>query len=496
MNKGLITALAGAGTIIAIIAVVLGRTFALPSAPAPLAPEANANATEIPVDAERLSRNVATALTFKTVSFQPPRPYNPAPFNDFIDWLDAAFPDVHASLTRERINKHALLYTWTGRDPNRKPGLLTGHYDVVPVIPGTDKKWQHPPFDGVIADGHIWGRGALDDKAAIVTLFEAVTILIKRGFRPEQTLYLAFGHDEEVGGTRGAGTITQTLKSRGIQLDWSLDEGSGVLDGLVPGIARPVASINVAEKGYMTVELSARAEGGHSSIPPDRTAVAELAQAIVDVTNAPFPVHLSGPNAQMLKRLAPELPFLQRVAIANQWLFGGFTAAALLKSPATAATLRTTIAPTMLAGSTKENVLPTNASAVINFRLHPEETADDVLAHIRKAIANDNIAIRVLTANEASAVAATNAKIYRILSETAQQVFPDAVAVPGMTLGGTDSRHYSQIADNAYRFNPQVYTPDDIKTIHGTNERVSIDNLIKSTQFYVAFLERLSDDAK
>jgi len=475
--------LAGAALFLLLAGVVVFRTLSVGASDGP-----GVSVGPVAVDVDRLTANLGTAITFRTISYQPPRPYNPEPFEAFIAWLAQAYPGVHETLALERIGKHALLYTWQGTDPAAKPVLLTGHYDVVPVIPGTEKKWQHPPFQGVRADGYVWGRGALDDKGGVIAILEAATILINEGFQPRQTVYLAFGHDEEVGGARGARAIAQTLAARNVQLAWSLDEGSAVLSGVVPGIEKPVASINVAEKGYVTIALVARAEGGHSSAPPARTAVTELAEAIVKISDNPFPAHLDGPSAELLRQLAPEMPFIQRMAIANQWLLGGFVKSGLLSSPATAATIRTTIAPTMLSASTNENVLPIEARAVVNFRLHPRETVDEVLAHVRRAIENDAIEIEVLTADPASRVSSTDSTGYELLRKATLAHYPDAIVAPGMTIGGTDSKHYGQIADNAYRFNPVVMTPEIIKTFHGTNERVSVESLAKMTGFFVTLL--------
>ena len=140
------------------------------------------------------------------------------------------------------------------------PILLTAHYDVVPVIPGTESIWEEEPFAGVISNNRIWGRGALDDKSGVVGMMEAATYLIKNNFQPTRTVYFSFGHDEEIGGG-GAAQVTEKLKQEGVQLQWSLDEGSFVSRGFFPGVDKLVAPINVAEKGIMNLLIVAKAKG-------------------------------------------------------------------------------------------------------------------------------------------------------------------------------------------------------------------------------------------
>ena len=446
-----------------------------------------ATPSKIQVDRDVIAQHLSEAIQFKTVSKQKPSRPNPEAFEGFIKWFENAYPEVHATTTRELIN-YTILLKWEGTDPNAQPILLTGHYDVVPVIPGTELMWEQPPYSGNIIDGYVWGRGALDDKSAAIAIMEAATLLVKQGFKPKQTVYLSFGHDEEVSGKDGADMVAAHLKKQGIQLEWSLDEGSFVIDGMMPGIEKPVASINVAEKGYTTLRLIAFGAGGHSSMPPSRTAVGELAEAITKLQSAPFRGGVDGIVGDMLNQLGRHMSFPQRMAIANQWLFGSTVASSIGNTPAGNAMMRTTIAPTMLSGSIKENVLPIRATATINFRIHPRDNVDGVVAHVRQAIQNDNIEIKVLGGNEASNIADIQSRSYAAIEKTARQIFPDAVIAPGLTVAATDSRYYGKVSDNAYRFNPMIVGPADLATFHGTNEKISIDNLEKATVFYAQLL--------
>jgi carboxypeptidase PM20D1 len=441
------------------------------------------------IDAQGVAARLAQAIQIPTISQQPPTPTDPAPFEAFIAWLEKTYPAAHEKLTRERIGGHTLLYKWNGKDANAKPILLTAHYDVVPVIPGTEKEWKHPPFGGAIADGHVWGRGTLDDKGAVVTILEAVTALLGQGYQPRQTIYLSFGHDEEIGGDKGAAAVVAQLKARNVRLAWSLDEGSAVLDGIVPGVARPVASISIGEKGYLTLVLTARAKGGHSSMPPRETAVGILAEAIVKLQRTPMPGGLDGIAGEVFDSLARHMSFDRRVLFANPWLFGPVIEWALAKSPTTDAMLRTSTAPTMLTGSVKENVLPIEATATVNFRVHPRDTPEVVVARVTKVVADERIKVTALRADPASRVASIDSKGYRAIATAARRAFGDIVTAPGLTLAGTDSKHYEKVSDNAYRFNPMKITPPDLTGIHGTNERISLDNLVRATRFYIELMK-------
>jgi carboxypeptidase PM20D1 len=387
------------------------------------------------------------------------------------------------------VADYSLLYTWRGTNPALDPILLTGHYDVVPVIPGSEGDWSHPPFEGVVADGFVWGRGAIDDKGAVVAMLEAVTLLLKEGFKPERTIHLSFGHDEELGGNRGAAGVTELLRSRGVELEWSLDEGSFVIEGAFFGVETPLAMISVAEKGYVTLELVAKGRGGHSSMPPKRTAVGVLAEAILTLEQNQMPGGLDGNTGQLMDALAPHVPFAFRLVLANQWLFGGLMEVFLSDLQTANAMMRTTTAPTMLSGSVKENVLPIEAVGAVNFRVHPRDTVEDVVAHAERLVHGERIEIRVRgQGNDPSNVSSTESDGWRQLTEAVRDVYGAVVIAPGLTVGGTDSRHYGQIARDAYRFNPMLVTSDEISGFHGTNERISLDGLLRGVSVYMKLM--------
>src|SRR5919197_2423809 len=443
------------------------------------------------IDRDRVAEHLAAAIRFRTVSHQDPSDDDRAQFAGRRAFLARTYPKLHHSLVRELVNGDGLLYTWKGADPSATPVLLLAHQDVVRVEPGTAGKWTHPPFAGAIADGFVWGRGAMDDKASLVLLMEAVESLLAEGFRPPLTVYIASGFDEEVGGLEGAARIAALLAQRGVRLAWVLDEGRFVSQGLVPGVRQPVASIGIAEKGYVSVELVAETEGGHSSRPPREPAIGLLAAAIDRLQRHQMPAGLRGAPRRELQALAPHMPFRQRVMLSNLWLFEPLVVRALEKAPTTNALVRTTTAPTILEAGVKENVLPSRARAVVNFRILPGDSAESVLTHVRRVVADDHIKVGKITrmTSEPSPESSTDSPAYHVLEETIRTLFPDAVIAPSLVLGGTDSRHFAAVADDVYRFMPFRVGPQDLTRFHGTDERFEIAQIDAAVEFYRSLLQ-------
>lgn len=470
--------------------VLLVRTVALTSRQVTVAPS-----PAIQIDANAAAARLAQALPFRTISYQDRAQFSREAFLSLHQYLAKTFPETHRTLHREVINDYSLLYTWVGTEPALPPVLLLGHLDVVPVEPGTEKDWTYPPFAGTIADGFIWGRGAMDDKVAVLGPLEAAEHLLRQRFTPRRTVLLAFGHDEEVGGQSGAKSIVARLAQTGVRPVFILDEGMAILDGIVPGIDRPIASIGLAEKGYLSVELMSESTGGHASMPPTHTSVGMLASAIHALDAHPMSAHTDGPVGALFQFLGPEMSTAHRVALANLWLFDPIIKLLLDGSPPTRALIRTTFAPTILEGSVKENVLPRRARAVINVRVHPSDSTESVIDHMTRVIDDQHVTIRPLTGimSEPSAVAPVESPVFTILQHTITQQFPDAVVAPGLVLGATDSRHYQSLSDQIYRFLPLRLNADDTARIHGVNERVAVDNYADIIAFYIRLIRNFND---
>jgi len=431
---------------------------------------------------ERLS----AALRFETVSPAEPADFRGEPFLAMHDFLATSFPAAHRALEREIVARYSLLYTWRGSDPAAAPILLTSHLDVVPVPDETLAAWEQPPFGGVVAGGFVWGRGALDDKFGVLATLEAVERLAAEGFVPARTLYLAFGHDEELGGDAGAQAMTDLLESRGVRLAWSLDEGMAVVTGILPGMTVPAALIGVAEKGSVTLELTARAPGGHSSLPPRQGAIGRVAAAVLRLEAQPMPANVETIAGRTLDALSPHVAGYQGVVLRNRRLLGPLVEWILSRKPTTDALLRTTTAVTLFRAGVKSNVLPGSATATVNFRILPGDDIEAVLAHARAAVDDPEIEISILNdrSSEPSGVARTDSAGYREIEAALGRIFPAAVVAPALVLGGTDSKHYARIADDAYRFGPLELDISDTARLHGVNERIAVDNYARAIDFY------------
>jgi carboxypeptidase PM20D1 len=434
------------------------------------------------VNAARAAQNLAAAIRIRTISHQDPHENEPAEWDRLHAWLQSTYPAAHAAMTRELVAGHTLVYTWAGKDPSLAPILLMAHQDVVPVTAGTEGDWTHPPFDGVVDATAVWGRGAVDDKGALVAIFEALESLANSGFLPQRTIYIVSGHDEEAGGS-GAKAAAALLQQRGVRPEYVLDEGMLIVEDF-PLLGRPVALIGVGEKGYATLKITAPAEGGHSSAPPAETGVEVLARAVLAITGKPFQMKFEGPAADMVRALAPDASLLVRVAVANEWLFRPLLVRQIASTPAGAASLHTTIAPTMLRGSPKENVLPQDATAWINYRIAPGTTAADVMQRARTATRTMKVELAWEgTAYDPPRVSSIDSRAYRVLSALAAGDTNLPVA-PGLVTATTDSRYMTTLTDNIYRFAPIAASLDELKMIHGTNERMTLDDLRRTVDFY------------
>ena len=478
-----IAVLIGAAIFVLTFAVGI-NTWRMPSRQVEVAPIA-----ADPVDEAAAAQRLAEAVRLQTISNFLSPDQNADQFLALHAHLAASFPAAHRALAREVVGKYSLLYTWKGSDPAAAPIMLMAHQDVVPVAPGTEADWQAPPFEGAIRDGFIWGRGAWDDKGNLYSIMEAVEQLAKGSFAPKGTIYLAFGHDEEASGRRGARAIVDLLAERKVRLDFVLDEGLLVMEKAIPGLDPAAALIGIAEKGYVTLLLEASATPGHSSMPPRRTAIGMMSAALSRLEDQSYPPILRGAARDMFETLAPEMHGLNRVLFSNLWLFRPLVERELAKGAGTDAMLRTTTALTIFSAGNKDNVLPGRAEASVNFRLLPGDTQDSVIDHARRAIGNDQIAIKPDSFNsDASPVSGVNGAAYATLARTVREIFPGTVVAPGLMIGATDSRHFVSIADNIFRFSPVRATNGDLPRFHGTNERISIQNYAEMIRFYTRLI--------
>lgn len=482
--------LAGLALLLVATAGFIGyRTMSFTAAP----PTADVSVPDVgayTIDISSAAAHLSQAVRFRTVSLVEAGE-DRTPFAQFQQWMIDTYPAFNAAAKRETVNDLSVVYAWEGSDPGQPPLLLLAHQDVVPVPDDTRAAWTVDPFGGVIEDDTVWGRGAVDDKGSLVSLLEAAEYLAKAGRRPVRTIIFAFGHDEEIGGDSGATAIAALLAQRGIRAWFVLDEGMAAITEH-PLTGHPASMIGIAERGFGTLRVHAVGQPGHSSMPPPETAVSLVSEAVVRIHDMPIEQRLEGgPAIEMMRALAPEISFTNRMAISNEWLFAPLLRARLADNRTARALLGTTVAPTVINGGGRANVLPAEATALINYRFHPRDTAAGILERAQAEVA-DMEGVDVSWDKpplDATSVSSTSSSSYALLAALSRSVMPDAPVAPGLVLAGTDSRHYSDVAENVYRFQPMLFTEQDLEGIHGANEHLSFVNLERTIRFYIGLME-------
>jgi len=415
-------------------------------------------------------------------------------FVNFNRYIRREFPNVFNTLESYTINEHSLILKWTGTQQLKKPILLMAHMDVVPIDTQSLDQWTFPPFSGKIDEEIIWGRGTMDCKGNLFAILESVDQLISTGFQPAQTIYMAFGHDEEIGGNQGAKKSAEYFRNKKIEFDFILDEGGGIASGKSFGIEKPVAFVAVSEKGYMTLELVAKGTGGHSSMPKKETTIGILANAITNLQANPLPARLDGPTKHMFKALGAEMKILPRIIMSNQWLFEGLIERIFSSSPAGNAVIRTSTAPTIISAGVKDNVIPAQARAMVNFRIIPGDTPEGIVAMVQEIIDDPRVEVNHPEGQfgrKPAPVSDPATDQFKRLSQNIYEIFPDVIVVPGISPGGTDTKHFIDLSPNIFRFSGMGQTDDsDLKRVHGINERIGIEAYEKGIQFYIHLIRQ------
>jgi carboxypeptidase PM20D1 len=433
-----------------------------------------------------LSQKIAAMIRFPTVSHADSNKTDWQSFADLHSMMRRSFPRVHAHMELQIIGGHSLLYKWEGSDSSKPPVMYYAHQDVVPVETEDGTGWTHPPFSGDIADGYIWGRGALDTKSLIVCLMEAAERLLAAGFEPQGTIYLAFGHDEEVGGNQGAAKIADHLEAQGVHLGWVLDEGLSLILGAFSETDPPVALVGLAEKGHANIELKVLGDGGHSAAPPLETVIGTLAIALDRLQKNPMEEHLLPLVIQSLINAAPLMDKKTQMAMSNVGLFRRLILKALAKDSRTDAIIRTKISPTIITGGVKNNVLPKEAKVNLNVRTMPGDSIAHVMAHIHEMIDDPRVLVTLLPdATEASPVTSHTGPEFACIKSAILGVYPNAIVSPALMPAGTDSKHFLNLSKNLFRFSPFCIHKDEASRIHNTDERISVQACDDVLAFYM-----------
>lgn len=446
----------------------------------------DANIDEVEFDKDVAISNLQTLLKFKTVSNVDSSLEDEKEFSGFLNELPKLFPAVYENCELKTFEGRALLFKWKGKS-SLNPSVMMSHYDVVPV---DQEAWSVPAFDGVIKDGVMYGRGVVDTKVTFSAVMTSVNKLILDGFVPENDVYMAFSGGEEINGI-GAVKIVDYFEENGIVPALVLDEGGGVVEGVFPGVKQPCGVVGIAEKGMMVVEYTNSSNGGHASAPKPHTPVGILAKACTKVENHPFKMHITPPAKKMFDALGRNSNFLYRMIFANLWAFGWVINLLGKKQGGEInALIRTTVAFTQMEGSKAQNVIPTKAKMVSNMRLNPEDTVDSALEYLKKTVNDENVDINVTLSVNPSRVSVTDCDGYNKVYNAILSTWKGCIVSPYLMVQCSDSRHYGRISDKVYRFSACDLTKEERAGVHGVDEHLRVDAIVRSVEFYLKLLKQ------
>ncbi len=471
-----------AACLLVLVAVIIIRTLSFkPYYVSPADPE------KIDLDRERIVDDMVEMIKCKTVSNRDEALVDRKEFEKFEKLLKGRFPILHSKSELKKIGKTGLLYKINGKSSD-KPSVLMAHYDVVPV---EEDGWERPAFDGIIEDGVIWGRGTLDTKGTLCGIVEALEKLLQEGYVPLNDLYLSFSGEEEIDGA-SCSDIVSYFEENGITPNLVLDEGGAVVENVFPGVRGECALIGIGEKGSVNMNFSLVSKGGHASTPPTHTVVGRLAEAVTKIESDPFPRHFTKPVQGMFDTLGRHSTFLYRMIFANLWCFMPVLDMICKGSGGELnAMMRTTVAVTRFEGSKAYNVLPPKASFGINMRLMEGDTIRSAAERLKKTIGDDEIEISLVNGMNPSICSDINCDAWELIKAAIHDTWCDAIVSPYLMMACSDSRHYCRICDRVYRFSAMKLSKEERGMIHGHNERVPIETLIKTVEFYVRLLKLL-----
>ena len=467
------------GLIAGFLAVIVFRTVTFtPKAQPPV------SGREVEFNKDAAISALAELIKCKTVSYNDKALEDDKEFEKLISLLPELYPEVFWTCSFRQLPDRALLFKWPGKS-SAAPSVMMAHYDVVPV---DEAGWEKPPFDAIIEDGVMWGRGTLDTKVTFNGVLSAANHLIKQGFVPENDIYFAFSGGEEVNG-KGAVNIVDYFADNNIPVALVVDEGGAVVENVFPGVKQPCGLIGIAEKGMMNAQFKTNSNGGHASSPKPHTPVGILSAACKRVEDHPFKMHLTKPVAEMFDTLGRHSTLLYRMIFANLWCFGwvidllGKTGGGEMN-----ALLRTTVAFTQMEGSSARNVIPTEAKMVANMRLNPMDSVESALEYLRKTVGNNAVEVTALESFEPSRISETNCPAWDSVASAVAETWRGCIVSPYLMVQCSDSRHYGRISDHVYRFSAMDLTAQERSTIHGNNERIRLETACKAVEFYIRLM--------
>jgi len=470
-----------AGLLLLLIGVLLIRTAAFNPKP-----QKETAREEVSFDKDAAVAALQQLVRCKTVSYNDPALEDDAEFRKLIDLLPGLYPKVFEVCAFRELPDRALLFCWPGKK-HAAPSVMMAHYDVVPV---DEDSWEKPPFDGIIEDGVLWGRGTLDTKATFNGVLSAANQLIAQGFQPENDVYFAFSGGEEING-KGAVNIVNWFIENGIQPALVVDEGGAVVENVFPGVKKPCGMIGIAEKGMMNVQYTVRSGGGHASAPLPKTPITTLSRACQSIVKKPFRMHLTKPAAEMFDTLGRHSGFGLKLVFANLWLFQPvLDLICRLSGGEMNALVRTTTAFTQMQGSNGRNVLPAQAHLISNMRLNPADTVESATAYLKKVVNDDSVEITVLESFQPSPISETNCPSWDKVAQAVSHTWPGCIVSPYLMVQCSDSRHYGKLSNHVYRFSAMDMTSQERKSIHGNNEKIRLESICRAVEFYIRLLKQ------
>lgn len=449
-------------------------------------PQRELDRSEAVFDKAAATEALQQLVRCKTVSNNDPALEEDAEFRKLIDLLPGLYPNVFATCSFQELADRGLLFRWPGKS-DAAPSVMMAHYDVVPV---NEESWDKPPFEGIVENGAMWGRGTLDTKVTFNGVLSAANALITDGFVPENDIYFAFSGGEEVNG-KGAANIVDFFEEKGITPALVVDEGGAVVENVFPGVKAPCGLIGIAEKGMMNVCYTARSSGGHASAPLPKTPITTLASACRKVVDHPFKMHLTKPAAEMFDTLGRHASFTLKLVFANLWLFKPVLDLICRSSGGEMNALcRTTTAFTMAEGSNARNVIPAQASLVSNMRLNPADSVASALEYLKKTVNDEAVEITVLESFEPSRISRTDCESWDKVAAAVAETWPGCIVAPYLMVQCSDSRHYGRISDRVYRFSAMDMTAEERKSIHGNNEKIRLESIARAVEFYIRLMRK------
>ena len=463
-------------------AVVLVRTLNFkPKAQPPVSQE------EVTFDKDAAIDALGQLIRCKTISYNDHSLEDDGEFEKLISLLPQLYPNVFKVCSFDQLPDRGLLFKWPGKQSG-DPAIMMAHYDVVPV---NEENWDQPPFEAIIEDECMWGRGTLDTKGTFNGVLSAANHLIGQGFQPEHDVYFAFSGGEEVNG-KGAPNIVDWFEKQGITPAMVVDEGGAVVENVFPGVKQPCGLIGIAEKGMMNAQFKAVSAGGHASAPKPHTPVGVLAKACTRIEGHPFKAHIEGPAAQMFDTLGRHSTFLYRMIFANMWCFGWvIDLLGRMSGGEMNALVRTTVAFTQMEGSSARNVIPPEAKMVANMRLNPADSVASALEYLKKTVNDPAVEVTALESFEPSRISRTDCEGWEKVSAAVSETWPGCIVAPYLMVQCSDSRHYGRISDRVYRFSAMDLTAAERATIHGNNEKVRLEGICRAVEFYIRLMKKL-----